>query len=182
MVLDLDALEQDVDSEDLTSGGMTLAMADNYVGVIKQNNEDIERYKEIYKEHVEELKAKLDAKIAPLEQSNERIGHILNEFAKEQKDLRTTKTKHKLELLSGTIEIKRESETILKPKAKVEEKLRVKFPEFVKEEMKVTSKFDWAGLKDQLYLQDGKVFHTETKEDLTKIIAPTKKQEETKII
>lgn len=190
MVLDLDALEENVASAGESKEGLTPAMADTYIGLVKQNNEDIERFKQIYEERVKELKATLDQKVGALEQSNNRIGQILNTFAKEQEDLRTTKTKQSLELLSGTIEISRPVEKIIKPTGKKSETaLKEKFPEHTVKETKVQEKFQWAALKKDLYIQDGKVYYTLVTDednkkviDVTDIIPLTKTEEETKIV
>jgi len=149
---------------------------DTYIKIIKDNNEDLKRYKEILEKQVDELNSKFEDKKNKIDKENRYLLVTLGQFAKLQPSLKTTKTKHKYTSLQGNIEIKRQIPKVSKPEKDVYDKIKELYPEFV-EEVK-ENKVDWKELKKKFIIQNGKIFDKETGEQIEEVFSIETNDEE----
>jgi len=157
-------IDEEVDVKTLESWKV-----DTYIKIIKNNNEDLQRYKEILDKQIEELNSKFEDKKNKIDKENRYLLVTLGQFAKLQPSLKTTKTKHKYTSLQGNIEIKRPVPKVSKPEKDTYNKIKELYPEFV-EEVK-ENKVDWKDLKKKFIIQSGKIFDKETGEQIKDVFS-----------
>lgn len=152
---------------------------DKYIGIIKENNEAIKKYKDILKHRIQDLEFQYKQKEEKLLKENHYLLTTLGEFAKQQKDLKSTKTQYKYESLTGNIIIKK---VLPQPKKPVVEKIgdvEKLYPELVESE--IVKKLNWRDLKSKIIIQKGVPYDKETGEDLSRIISIEFSEEEIQI-
>lgn len=152
---------------------------DKYISIVKDNNATIEKYKKILKERIADLELQFKQKEEKLLKENHYLLTTLGMFAKNQKDLKSTKTQYKWEGLSGDVIIKKALPKTKKPaKDKIEEVEKI-YPELVVvEEVK---KLNWRDLKSKIIIQNGIPYDKETGEDLSGIVEIEVSEEEIQV-
>lgn len=152
---------------------------DKYIETVKQNESELKKYKNILDKRIEDLKLSYQLKEDKIKKENELILSVLGQFAKNQKDLKTTKTQHKWEGLSGEIIIKKSLPKTKKPADDKLKDIEKNYPEFVQtEEVK---KLDWRGMKGDIILQNGVPYSKKTGEDLSNIVPVEYSQESVQV-
>lgn len=139
---------------------------DKMVEEVKNNNAELERYKEIRDRRIEEIKQQYKEKEDKILKRNYFILSTLREYASLQKyALKSTKTQYKLPLLSGDIIIKKSIPKVVKPESEKIEEIEKLFPEYVEkvEEKRV----NWKELKKQLIIDGNRIIDANTGEDVT---------------
>ncbi|WP_079709728.1 host-nuclease inhibitor Gam family protein [Paraliobacillus ryukyuensis] len=149
---------------------------DSMIKEVKDNKEEIAKLEEIANQHIEEIKHTLQTKKDKLLKQNSFLLSTLAEFAKLQKDTKNQKSQMKWTSLNGDIIIKKSKQNFSKPKNDTIDQIEEEYPELVEHE--TVKKLKWKDLKDKLQEKDGKVYYTETGEDISKFVSIEVKPEE----
>jgi Bacteriophage Mu Gam like protein len=151
---------------------------DKYISEVIENDAQIKKLEEIAKKRKEEIDLKLKQQKETIEKRNGYLKTTLAQYAQEQPDLKKTKTKFTLKLLSGQIEIPRSKTDFVEPKdEEVVKQILNDYPELDKTKPAV----QWGELKKKLILQGDKVYDRETGEDLSHLIKTEEKLGEVKV-
>lgn len=152
---------------------------DKYIETVKNNNATIKKYEDTLEKRILDLKQQFKQKEESLLKENQYLLTTLAEFAKTQKDLKSTKTQYKWESLSGNIIIKKSLPKTKKPTIDKIEAIESSYPELVeKEEVK---KLNWKDLKSKIIIQNGVPYDKETGEDLSEIVDIEVSEEEIQV-
>lgn len=138
-----------------------LAIADGMIEQLKENEKDMEKFKAVAKERIDEIKALLEDKLSKLEVSNEGIRFSLLQIAN-MATTKETKTQRKLELLNGDVIIKKATKKFKNDNKVILEAVKEKRADLVKE--KKTYTLDWKAFKDELEIVDNLIINTRTGE------------------
>jgi hypothetical protein len=141
---------------------------DDAIESVKVLDVDETRLKTLYKSKVDELKFKLDSMILKIDKKRDWILFNLKNTVKAAGDAKETKTMLKKSYLSGEIVIKKSAIKLLKPELTEEEVLK-DFAEYKKEKTEVT--LDWAKLKSELKIIDGKPILAASGKDMSTLIS-----------
>lgn len=139
---------------------------DDNIETVKAIDSDEERLKDLYKAKIDKIKMELDSKVQKLENKKSWILFNLKGIVKNSPGLKETKTQFSKDYLSGKIVIKKPITKLIKPEL-TEDDIVEKFAGYKKEKVEL----DWAGLKKDLKIIDGKVIDTLTGEDLSTLIS-----------
>lgn len=134
---------------------------DDNIEAVHELDAEINRFKLLYKEKTDKIKAEFDNKITKLNNSKEWILFNLKNSVLAADDKKETDTQFKKSYLSGSIVVKKSKTNMLKPELTEEIILR-DFADYKKEDTKIT--LNWKLLKSHLELLDGKVYNTQTGE------------------
>lgn len=138
-----------------------LAIADALVEQLKENEQEIQKYKDLAKERVDMIIDLLQVKVNKLYSNNEGIKFELLQIAN-MSDLKETKTQRKLELLAGDVIIKKATKKFKNDNKLLLEALKESRPDLVKE--KVMESLDWANYKKELKILDNQIVNVVTGE------------------
>lgn len=141
---------------------------DDAIESVKELEADEARLKALYKEKVDELKFKLDSMILKIDKKREWILFNLKNSVKAAGDAKDTKTTIKKSYFAGEVIIKKSATKLLKPEL-TEEAVLKHFAGYKKEKTEIT--LDWAELKKDLKIIDGKVILAATGADMSTLIA-----------
>ena len=166
-------------SKDFNVEEMEQWEADKYIEIYKNNEAELKKHKNILEKRKHDLELSYKAIEEKINAENKKILEVLEEFAKRQDDLKSTKTQDKWESLSGNVVIKKPVAKVNKPPKKQEEIIKEHYPEFFVE--RIEEHFDWANLKKRIIIQDGVAYDKETGEELTGIIDVTITESKTEI-
>jgi len=126
---------------------------------VKEINEEVERYKETFKEHVAELERKLNDKVEKLEKRKEWELYNLKQVAMNSAHKKETKTQYKYSSLSGDIIIKKSAVKMVKPNLDADI-IKSKFADYAKEKVEL----NWAEMKKVLIIDGDVVKNAKTGE------------------
>lgn len=144
---------------------------DDSIEKLKELDTDIKRFKDLYAEKVEKLKSDLDFRISKLDKKREWILFNIKNSVIAAGDAKETKTMFKKSFLSGDIIIKKEVTKLVTPKF-TEEEILADFSDYKKSKSIVS--LDWATLKADLKILNGRVICVPTGEDFSdKILIET---------
>lgn len=146
----------------------TEGQIDDAIESVKELEEDENRFKALYKEKADKLKFELDSRLLKIDNKKDWILFNLKNSVKAAKDKKETKTQFKKSYLSGDIIIKKAATKLLKPEL-TEEEIETKFPNYKKEKTEIT--LDWAALKTDLKIVDGKVICVPMGKDVSTLIS-----------
>lgn len=146
----------------------TEGQVDNAIESVKELDADEERLKALYNEKVDELKLKLDSKVNKIDKKRQWLLFNIKNSVKTAGDAKETKTMFKKDYLAGTVVIKKPETKLIKPDL-TEAEIKEKFPEYTKEETKVT--LNWADLKKIIKIIDGKPVNSVSGEILDRLIS-----------
>jgi len=127
---------------------------DNAIERIKTVDVEIERFKELLNQKIEQLKYITDLKIKKLEKKKEWDLFNLGSVIDADQTIKPTKTQKKKDFLSGSVIRKFATNKMVKPELS-EEDIKTKYPDFKKEKLVVS--LDWAEFKKTLEIKDNKV-------------------------
>lgn len=150
---------------------------DSLISQVRENNNEIEKLKEILDKRKQQLDLDYKVKEDSLLRQNHFFLTTLNTYAKSQKDLKSTKSQYKYTSLSGNVIIKKSLKKIKKPNDKTIEKIEKIYPDFIEVEQK--KKLKWADLKKKFIIQGDNVYDQETGEDVSEFITYDISDEET---
>jgi len=151
---------------------------DDAIEKIKELNEDEKRFKDIFKEKSDKQNYELQCKLSGIEKKREWILSNVKEVVMKSTDKKESPTQFKKDYLSGSVVIKKSKVNLLKPEL-TEDQILKDFADYKKSKTEVT--LDWAALKKNLKILNGKVYCIPTGEDLTSTIS-TETTSETVII
>jgi len=144
---------------------------DDAIEDFKQLEEDEKRFNEIYKEKVDKLEFELQSKALKIGKKKDWILFNLKNSVMQSSDKKELKTMFKKIYLSGEVQVKKAVTKLITPKLTGEE-VAAQFPDYTKSKTEVT--LDWARLKIDIKIMDGKVIHVPSGEDIsTKIMTET---------
>ncbi|WP_226035779.1 host-nuclease inhibitor Gam family protein [Aquibacillus saliphilus] len=167
----------ELEYEDLDATKLEQWKVDALIEDIRENNNDIKKYKDILDKRIAELKLNFENKKTTLEKRNHYLLSTLNTYAKQQKDLKSTKTQWKYSSLSGDILIKKPLPKLQKPVKDTYKDIQKLYPELVED---VTEQnLNWKDLKSKLVVQNGEVYDKESGENLSSYIDIEISDEET---
>ena len=161
--------------EELDVANIEQWKTDSMIQEVKDNNEEIDKFKSILDERINELQAQFNFKKDTLTKRSYFLLSTLKEYAKTQK-LRKAKTQSKYTSLAGDIIIKHGSKNVAKPKKEVIDKIEELYPEYV--ETVEDKKVNWKDLKKKFIIQEDRIFDQETGEDVTSLLDIEEKEEE----
>lgn len=140
---------------------------DGAIEAIKGYNAEEDRLSQLYKDKVAELKSRLDGELAKIGRQKEWIEFNLRTAIKANPNgVKESKIQFSKKYLSGTVVLKKAQEKLIKPE--LEEKvIKERFADYKKE----TVDLNWAELKKNLKILDGKVYDETTGENLSDVIS-----------
>lgn len=126
------------------------ARIDSRVEEVKRIDADIAEFEALYMARLEELEAQYQSKVMTLKANRERLMGEINAYF-DLAEAKETKTQFKLTLLAGDV-IRKKSGVKMNPdKEKLIEWARENAPDRIK--IKTSEDVDWAGIKDDLVIQ-----------------------------
>ena len=134
------------------------------IGKVKEINEEVERYKETFKEHVAELERKLNNKVEKLEKRKDWELYNLRQVAMNSAHKKETKSQYKYSSLSGDIVIKKPSVKMVKPNLDADI-IKTKFADYAKEKVEL----NWAEMKKILMIDGDVVKNAKTGEIVSEV-------------
>ena len=152
---------------------------DKYIEIIKQNNQELEKYKNILDKRIEELKQQYKEKEDKINRENYFLLTTLREYAMSQEDLKSTKTQYKWQSLSGDIIIKKSLPKTVKPTKDKFDKIEKSYPDLI--ETEEVKKLNWKDLKSKIVVQNGVPYDKETGEDLSEFVGVEMSEESVQI-
>lgn len=152
---------------------------DKYIEIVKENNKEIEKYEQILKGRIEELKRQFEEKKEKLLEENRYLLNTLKQFALQQEDLKETKTQYKWSSLNGEIVVKKSLPKTKKPSEEKIDEIEKRYPELVSIEKR--KKLNWRTLKDKIVVENGVPYDKETGESLEGIVEVEYSPEEVQI-
>lgn len=138
---------------------------DKVIEEIKELQEEINRFEELYNQRVEQLKIDKDIKVEKIQKKIDWHLFNLGNIVKNDPKAKSTKTQIKKEYLSGSVVVKKSYEKMQPPKLD-EETIKEKFADYKKEKLELK----WKELKEHCDIKNGKVINTVTGEDLSDYI------------
>lgn len=141
---------------------------DNLVEDYKSITEEIESYMEMKTAKIEVIEEQYKSKVEPLKNNLKYIEEQLKVLA-EQVPQKETKTQYKVELLSGSVVIKKPTQTLVADKEKLIEWAKgAAMIEYIDE--KTVKSFKWEEFKGDVEIIDGKPVNKYTGEVMTDCI------------
>ena len=129
---------------------------DGAIERIKEIDTEIERFQELLKQKIDQIKYITELKIKKLEKKKEWDLFNLGSIIEADQSIKPTKTQKKKDFLSGTIIRKFASEKMIKPEL-TEEEIKTKYSDYKKEKTVVS--LDWAEFKKTLKVVGDKVYN-----------------------
>lgn len=146
----------------------TEGQIDDAIESVKELDADEARFEALYKEKLTKLKFDLEVKKCGIEKKREWILFNLKNSVKAAGDKKETKTQIKKDYFAGSVIIKKSAIKLLKPEL-TEEVILKDFAEYKKEKTEVT--LDWARLKQDIKIIDGKPILAATGVDMSTLIS-----------
>ena len=146
---------------------------DEAIERIDNYEQEKERLREIYEQRVEALRQSFKEKEEKIQKKIDWEQDNIKKFVLNSPNLKTTKTKYKLDFVSGTVEIKKPEIKIKKPEVKkgnLEEMMEKLGKDNFKEVVEYN--LDWKNLKNMLVIdeENKKVINNKTGQDLSDAI------------
>lgn len=149
---------------------------DNLIEDYKSISQEIEDFMLIKAAKIEAIEEQYESKVSPLKNNLAYITAQLRVLA-EQVPQKETKTQCKVELLSGSVVIKKPTKTLVADKDKlIEWATEHAQDQYIDE--KVVKSFKWKELKSELDIIDGQIVNKLTGEVMTEGVAIENKPEE----
>lgn len=149
---------------------------DNLVEDFKSITEQIESFMQIRDRKIQSVNEQYEEKVGPLNKELEYIKAQLRVLA-DQVPQKEAKTQSKVELLSGSVVIKKPTQTLVADKDKLIEWAKENaMNDYIDE--KVVQSFKWKELKADLDIVDGKIVNKLTGEIMTEGVTIEDKPEE----
>ena len=149
---------------------------DNLVEDFKSITEQIESFMQIRDRKIQAVNEQYEEKVGPLNKELEYIKAQLRVLA-DQVPQKEAKTQSKIELLSGSVVIKKPTQTLVADKDKLIEWAKENsMNDYIDE--KVVQSFKWKELKDDLDIVDGQVVNKITGEIMAEGVTIEDKPEE----
>lgn len=165
------------DYENIDTKTLEKWQVDSYIKTVKENNEAIAKFKEIKDQHIRQLEEQFEEKKRIKSNENHFLLTTLGEFARLQKETKSTKTQLKYESLQGNVVIKKSVPKMNVPPKKNHEQIKEVFPELI-ETVETTKLAGWAEFKRDLVIQDGRTYRKSTGELLDEELFPITVNEE----
>ena len=138
-----------------------LALADEIVERVKENEQQKARFKEIADDRIRKIEEQLEQQVSKLDNWIEQDKFTLLQIADLSKT-KETKTQRKLELLAGDVVIKKSVYKLKNDNAKILESIKSTRKDLIKTKTETT--LDWAGLKKELQVVGQTIIYKETGE------------------